>query len=176
MTMVKKAPGSASAMGEDPGVSRKTISMGAGGNMSQVSSSSQPAPQIPAQDMCQIHNKPIEIICIDCKERICSNCALFGNHKGHDIRMEQEVLDEINLRTECLMEMYQIVDDTAQSKPNEQEVNAIHENFQKKSMEMRNTLKQTFKNMRNILIVQEQTTEAILMKNLAYVEKELKSL
>jgi len=50
--MVKKAPGSASAMGEDPGVSRKTISMGAGGNMSQVSSSSQPAPQIPAQDMC----------------------------------------------------------------------------------------------------------------------------
>jgi len=43
-------------------------------------------------------------------------------------------------------------------------------------MEMRNTLKQTFKNMRNILIVQEQTTEAILIKNLAYVEKELKSL
>jgi hypothetical protein len=30
--------------------------------------------------------------------------------------------------------------------------------------------------MRNILIVQEQTTEAILIKNLAYVEKELKSL
>lgn len=69
--------------------------------------------------MCPIHMKPIEIICIDCKERICSNCALFGNHKGHDIRMEQEVLDEINLRTECLMEMYQIVDDTAQSKPDE---------------------------------------------------------
>ena len=35
---------------------------------------------------------------------------------------------------------------------------------------------QKFKNMRNILIVQEQTTEAILIKNLAYVEKELKSL
>ena len=30
--------------------------------------------------------------------------------------------------------------------------------------------------MRNILIVQEQTTEAILLKNLQYIEKELKNL
>jgi hypothetical protein len=58
------------------------------------------------QDLCPQHKRKIEIICIDCKERICSNCALFGNHKPHDIRMEQDVLDEINLRTECLMEMF----------------------------------------------------------------------
>ena len=57
-------------------------------------------------DLCPLHKRKIEIICIDCKERICSNCALFGNHKPHDIRMEQDVLDEINLRTECLMEMF----------------------------------------------------------------------
>lgn len=61
-------------------------------------------------DMCPAHGKKFEIICIDCKERICSNCALFGKHKPHDIRLEQDVLDEINIRTECLMEMYQIVD------------------------------------------------------------------
>ena len=30
--------------------------------------------------------------------------------------------------------------------------------------------------MRNILIVQEQTTEAILTKNLQYIDKELKNL
>jgi hypothetical protein len=56
--------------------------------------------------MCPTHGKKFEIICIDCKERICSNCALFGKHKPHDIRLEQDVLDEINIRTECLMEMY----------------------------------------------------------------------
>jgi len=86
--MVKKASmGSTSAMAEDPGVSRKTMNLGSG-VMSAVSGSAQAAPQIEKQDLCQMHNKPIEIICIDCKERICSNCALFGNHKGHDIRME----------------------------------------------------------------------------------------
>ena len=141
MTMVKKASGSA-VMGEDPGALRKTtLNLGIGGNMSQVSGNSQTAPQVASQDMCYIHNKPIEIICIDCKERICSNCALFGNHKGHDIRMEQEVLDEINLRSECLMEMYQIVDDTAQSKPDESEVHNILKNFQEKSKELKNSLK-----------------------------------
>ena len=60
----------------------------------------------PAGDLCVQHKRKIEIICIDCKERICSQCALFGNHKPHDIRMEQDVLDEISIRTECLMEMF----------------------------------------------------------------------
>ena len=66
-----------------------------------------------------MHKRKIEIICIDCKERICSNCALFGNHKHHDIRMEQDVLDEINIRTECLIEMFYIVAQAATEKPDE---------------------------------------------------------
>jgi hypothetical protein len=33
--------------------------------------------------------------------------------------MEQDVLDEINLRSECLMEMYQIVEQSSADKPDE---------------------------------------------------------
>jgi len=36
-------------------------------------------------ELCPLHKRKIEIICIDCKERICSNCALFGTHKPHNI-------------------------------------------------------------------------------------------
>ena len=79
---------------------------------------SQPEP-VDQGDLCPTHKKKIEIICIDCKERICSNCALFGVHKPHDIRMEQDVLDEISLRSECLMEMYQLVAQSAAEKPDE---------------------------------------------------------
>lgn len=60
--------------------------------------------------MCPTHNRKLEIICIDDQERICSNCALFGAHKNHDVRMETEVLREIQLRTELLMEMYEIME------------------------------------------------------------------
>lgn len=118
----------------------------------------------------------MDVISITSKERICSNCALFGAHKGHDVRPEQEVLDQINLRTECLMEMYQMMETAAHEKPNEMEVNSLNLNFKKKSDELRKQLKDKFKEMRNILIVQEQTTEAVLLKNLQYVEKELKNL
>ena len=69
-----------------------------------------------------------------------------------------------------------MMETAAQEKPNEMEVNSLNLNFKKKSEELRRQLKDTFKEMRNILIVQEQTTEAVLTKNLAYVEKELKNL
>ena len=81
----------------------------------------------PAGDLCMQHKRKIEIICIDCKERICSQCALFGPHKPHDIRMEQDVLDEISIRTECLMEMFQIVEQTAAEKPDEAMVESIEQ-------------------------------------------------
>jgi len=60
--------------------------------------------------MCSKHNRRLEIICIDDKQRICPNCALFGPHKNHDIRMEAEVMTEIQVRTECLMEMYMMIE------------------------------------------------------------------
>jgi hypothetical protein len=60
-------------------------------------------------ELCPKHKRKIEIICIDCKERICSQCALFDDHRQHNIKMEQEVLDEITNRSECLMEMFQMI-------------------------------------------------------------------
>ena len=41
---------------------------------------------------------------------ICSQCALFGGHKGHDVRMEEDVAKEISLKVEVLMEMYQAME------------------------------------------------------------------
>lgn len=55
---------------------------------------------------CKLHDRPLELICVEDKMRICTQCALFGNHKGHDVRMEEEVTKEISLKVEVLMEMY----------------------------------------------------------------------
>ena len=60
-------------------------------------------------DLCPIHKKPLDIVCIDCKERICSACALFGAHKGHNVKEETAVLEEINIRSEALGELFSIV-------------------------------------------------------------------
>lgn len=44
---------------------------------------------------------------MDDRVRICSNCALFGNHKNHDIRQEPDVISEVEERTESLIEIYE---------------------------------------------------------------------
>ena len=51
-----------------------------------------------ADDLCALHKKKLEIVCIQCLERICSKCALFGAHKSHSYREEEEVHAEISDR------------------------------------------------------------------------------
>lgn len=63
-------------------------------------------PEVPAEDQCEEHKRKLEIICIQDRMRICSTCALFGAHKGHDVRMEHEVVGELAVRTELLIQMY----------------------------------------------------------------------
>ena len=61
------------------------------------------------------HDRELELICVDDKVRVCSQCALFGSHKGHDVRMEEDVAKEISLKVEVLMEMYQAMEEQAVS-------------------------------------------------------------
>jgi hypothetical protein len=82
--------------------------------------------------MCREHNRKLEIICIEDRVRICSNCALFGSHKGHDIRMEPEVVGEIEYRTELLITMYQIVDDLGKNRIDQRQVEKLTKDFKLK--------------------------------------------
>ena len=41
-----------------------------------------------------LHNKEIDLICIDDGIAICSNCALFGDHKLHNIKTIENSLTE----------------------------------------------------------------------------------
>lgn len=69
-----------------------------------------------------------------------------------------------------------MLETSAAEKPNEMEVNQLNINYKKKHDELKKSLKDRFKEMRNILTVQEQMTETILLKNLQYMDKELKNL
>ena len=60
--------------------------------------------------MCLEHGKPRELICVSCKKKCCHTCALFATHIGHDVREQGETMNEITMRMEVLMEMWQQVD------------------------------------------------------------------
>lgn len=90
--------------------------------------------------------------------------------------METEVLDEITNRSECLMEMFQMIEASAAEKPSQAMVESIDQTFKAKSKQLRQQMSQKFREMQSQLKVQEQICDTILKKNLSYVENELKCL
>ena len=55
--------------------------------------------------ICAEHNKKQDIICVDCRQKICSHCALFSKHKNHCVKSEEDVMKEITGRAEKLEEI-----------------------------------------------------------------------
>ena len=67
-------------------------------------------PEEDKSELCKVSGRPLEVVCVDCHERICTNCALFGAHKNHDIRSEEEICNETQVRAEYLMEMFELME------------------------------------------------------------------
>lgn len=40
---------------------------------------------LPSQQECELHCKPLEIICRTCDREVCVDCALFADHRGHHV-------------------------------------------------------------------------------------------
>ena len=56
--------------------------------------------------ICQNHSLPLNIICIDEKKKICSQCALNNEHVNHQIMTETEFMNNID----NLIDIFQEVD------------------------------------------------------------------
>ena len=61
-------------------------------------------------EICPSHGRPLEVVCVDHKVKICTNCALFGDHKSHDIRNVEDVFLELCTKAEILLETFEIID------------------------------------------------------------------
>ena len=57
-------------------------------------------------DFCTEHNKKLEIVCLTDKMKICVSCALFGNHKNHEVKEVDTVIREISHKAECIMQQF----------------------------------------------------------------------
>jgi len=105
----------------------------------------EPEPVIPSrgslsrsksQNLCQQHGKPFEIVCIEDKCRICSNCALFGAHRNHEIKPEGEVLKEIASRAEHLIDVFQMIQKHEASVHEDGEISTLQEKLQDRHSEL----------------------------------------
>eukprot|EP00357_Protocruzia_adherens_P002986 CAMPEP_0115046582 /NCGR_PEP_ID=MMETSP0216-20121206/48824_1 /TAXON_ID=223996 /ORGANISM="Protocruzia adherens, Strain Boccale" /LENGTH=548 /DNA_ID=CAMNT_0002429669 /DNA_START=60 /DNA_END=1706 /DNA_ORIENTATION=+ len=103
------------------------------------------------KNMCPIHDRKLEVVCVDDQQRICTNCALFGDHKSHDIRAEEDVLKEITLRAECLYEMYQVIEQNQEFFKATPHVEDMYSKFESKKGKLKADLDQKFKELRQVI-------------------------
>ena len=79
----------------------------------------------------------------------------------------------MSIRTELLIQMYQIVDEISRDRVDQVQVNQMASEFRHKSNELKNTLKEKFNELKTILKIQEQKAEMVLKKNLAFIDNEI---
>jgi hypothetical protein len=101
------------------------------------------------EKLCIYHGRPLEIICIEDREKICTNCALFGVHKNHNLINEEDFINEISLKTEVLIELDDLIDSNIHSFEKE-----IGENLESIVLEnetrfdkMRNTIQDAYSSL-----------------------------
>lgn len=101
-----------------------------------------------SQDLCKEHGKKLEIVCLEHQQRICVNCALFGNHRNHNIKSEEEVLREISFRADKILELFQNIEDSSAElfKQNfsEETLALIYESFIKKTERISKAINEKF--------------------------------
>lgn len=60
--------------------------------------------------LCEKHNRPLEVFCLDDRCKVCTQCALFEDHKNHQIKSEEEIINEIQLRAEIYVDLFELLE------------------------------------------------------------------
>ncbi|KAL4486395.1 hypothetical protein ABPG72_007181 [Tetrahymena utriculariae] len=77
------------------------------------------------QQQCQVHGKAQDLGCLQCQQKICAHCAIFGNHKNHTVIPEDEMKKKNKNGLEQMIKIKQKIQLTK-----EDFVNKMEDNFQ----------------------------------------------
>ena len=72
-------------------------------------------------NFCKEHARPLDVICVDEKIKICNQCALNPKHFNHQIVTDDEFMNQID----TLIDLFQIVDANTQSYNEIENINTI---------------------------------------------------
>lgn len=96
---------------------------------------------------------------------------MFGDHKNHDIREEAEVINEITLRTELLIDIYDLIEQNKTNLGDQKEIDDLYNQFMTKQMNLKKIVTNKFKEYYNELLRKEKDITGQLDKNFEIVEK-----
>ena len=130
-------------------------------------------PKVEEAGKCPEHRKKLEYVCLDDRLRICANCALFGKHRGHNLKPEEDIMREITMRAELLLDMLQIIERSQATVLDDQvkrRLEDLYERYRRRKSDLESQLQQSFQSARSKLSEMEKSSQETLQKNFDYIE------
>lgn len=120
----------------------------------------------PSMRVCLIHSLPLDVICVDEKTKLCSQCALGPVHSKHTIITDEEFMNQIDL----LIDLFSEVDLNVQNLNENDNISAknILDEIDKKIKELAIQVKEKTKEI--IHNITEQNDKIISFLNLRQKE------
>jgi len=100
---------------------------------------------------CSHHQEPNKMICLADNTLICANCVIFGNHKGHEVRLLSDFKDIVQPKKEQLQAISAKISKTATE---------LIINIEEKKQNIKSFIQAKFQNLR--LEIAKQEAEALM--------------
>ncbi|CAD8169477.1 unnamed protein product [Paramecium pentaurelia] len=98
-------------------------------------------------ELCGEHLEKLEIVCLTDKIRICTKCALFGNHRHHEVKSVDDVVREVTLKAENIMQTYQKILDKQQEMTESKFYEHLSDKFSIMFQDSQMSVKEKFKEL-----------------------------
>lgn len=110
--------------------------------------------------ICPIHSLPLNIICLNDRQKICNQCALNNIHSDHQIISENKFIEYINE----LIQIYQNIENNQNnySKINDININFILVEIENKINSLKNKIKRISKDLLDNITLQSKQIEKFL--------------
>ncbi|CAG9318308.1 unnamed protein product [Blepharisma stoltei] len=126
--------------------------------------------------LCINHKKILEYICIQDKVKVCASCALFGQHRGHEIKPLDDMVQEITMRAELLLDMLQIIEKSQSSvmdKDVKIRLEQVFDLYKNKKIFIEKEIKDGFARLRSNINELEKAAVSTMQKNFEYIESNI---
>ncbi|MCQ2815799.1 MAG: hypothetical protein MJ252_00890 [archaeon] len=108
---------------------------------------------------CNVHNQPLNFICIDDKMKICEDCGSKGKHSNHKVISEEDLMNQ----TEKLIDLFEEIDNGLKEKNDEgklilfqEEIRTVLNTFNNKMEEITKRIKDEFEELMDNLTKQRE--------------------
>ena len=96
------------------------------------------------ENNCLVHGKKLELVCTDCKMRLCSKCAIFDGHRSHQLRSEDDMHNEAIIRKNLLQDMLRRITINGDWISHKDSISNAYQRYEAKEKEMKKVVEERF--------------------------------